>query len=157
MRAERQARNNLDRVIVPTYGTGMTWTGPRRALSATQRVSALLVVLLWGATPVLSVVHASAAEHRYCAEHGGLEDAPAVTGGQAVASGNDVASSRPAQAPAHEGCAFARYCQFARPPEPAAPDPLRVLEVPAVVHGLPCAPPAAISLLSLAPKTSPPA
>jgi hypothetical protein len=135
----------------------MTWKGPRRALSATHRVSAFLVVFLWGATPVLSVVHATAAEHRYCAEHGAVEDAPAVVGGQTVASSDDVAGSRPAQAPAHEGCAFARYCQFGRLPEYPVPDLPRVLEVPAVVQALPCAPPAAISVLSLAPKTSPPA
>jgi hypothetical protein len=135
----------------------MTWKGPPRCLRATHPVSAFLVVLLWGATPVLSVLHATEQGHRYCTEHGAVEDAQAAGAADRASRTGAVASTLTAErAPRHEGCAFARYCQIGRLPEPHAPTAPRVLDVPAALDAAPATPPASISVLRLAPKTSPP-
>jgi hypothetical protein len=136
----------------------MTRHGRSRSSPATRRVSAFLVVLLWGATPVLSVVHATEEGHRFCAEHGAVEDTQAVGGAAlAAAPDSDVARSAPGQGtPAHEGCVFAHYCQFGQLPQQVRPSLPHILEAPAALHVAPSIPTASISLLRLAPKTSPP-
>jgi len=125
-------------------------------VGVTHRISAFLVFLIWGAAPVLSVVHASEEGHRYCAEHGTVEDAQdeVLAESNATPSTADLLSASPATE--HQGCAFAHYCQIGRLPSTAAPDLPRVLELTSTEASIPVAPPAPISVLRLAPKTSPP-
>jgi hypothetical protein len=122
------------------------------------RLPALAVALLWCAAPVLAILHAHSGTevHRYCAEHGTLEDvgetqaqAPAPDGNGATVRGSETEA-------AHGGCAFARYCRFG--------DTLArfVLETTGVVAAMPVPTPAArvapasIPVFVVAPKTSPP-
>ena len=132
----------------------MTPTGGPRPLRASHRWSALLVAALWAIAPVLAALHANAEVHRFCAEHGALEET-SQSGAPERGDAGPAWLASEGQIP-HAGCAFARYCRFdqlligfvleraadlqvARPPErPGA------ISAPAV------------ALLRLAPKTSPP-
>jgi hypothetical protein len=129
----------------------MTPTGRSRA---THRLAALLVGVFWCAAPILAAVHANAEVHRYCAEHGMVEEAAAASAARpADESAAHDASERP---PAHDGCAFAKVCRFGQVlasfvlPVAGALDPTPVA-TPALAQA---APP--LALLRLAPKTSPP-
>jgi hypothetical protein len=137
------------------YGTGMEKPGRPRCLRVRHRTSALLVALLWTAAPMLAALHANAEVHRYCAEHGALEDGSTgadTAGVDGGATASDAGTSAP-----HDDCAFARYCRFGQLLTlfalPATGElPVSTMIVPRPVM----APPAALAIIRLAPKTSPP-
>jgi hypothetical protein len=136
----------------------MSRTAPLRSLGAMYRLPALVIALIWCAAPVLAILHAHSGTevHRYCAEHGALED---VAEAQTRAptpdeSGATVRASETAAA--HGECAFSRFCRFG--------DTLArfVMETTGVVEAMPVPRPAArvaavaIPVFVVAPKTSPP-
>lgn len=132
-----------------------------RAVRVPHRFSALLVALLWCAAPVLAALHADAEVHRYCAEHGALEEAGAPPSAEpaadAAAAGAPLASVEGSEQPsAHDGCAFGEYCRFGQL--------LRtiILDFAGEVGFAPAPPPATappavrVAIVRVAPKTSPP-
>jgi hypothetical protein len=138
----------------------MSRSAPLRSLGAMYRLPALAVALLWCAAPVLAILHAHSGTevHRYCAEHGTLED---VAEGQLQAQtpapdGNGVTVRASEAEAAHGSCAFARFCRFG--------DTLARFQLQAtgVVAATPVPMPAArvatasIPVFVVAPKTSPP-
>jgi hypothetical protein len=135
----------------------MEITGRPRPLRAPHRFSALLVALLWAGAPVLAALHANAEVHRYCAEHGVLEEVAAGGGatGVPVLGGGAAASDAETSAP-HDDCAFARYCHFGQLLTRFSLPATGALAVRTVA--LPRATTAAstLAILRLAPKTSPP-
>jgi hypothetical protein len=138
----------------------MTSTRRPRSLRATHRLAALLVGLFWCAAPILAAVHANAEVHRYCAEHGMVEEGreAGVAGGTSVTPSADTAPSAgdASQDPPHDGCAFARVCRFGQVLASLALAAAGELD-PAPIAPLPVAQPAApVAVLYVAPKTSPP-
>ncbi len=119
----------------------------------------LLILGVWIASPLLSVVHAVFEEHRYCAEHERLEEASEthVPGDSKTGATGAIASSNSGELPTeHEDCAFDEDFTRTIPdstlvllatPAPAILPPAQIRTI-AFVHG--------ISLLHVAPKSSPP-
>lgn len=136
----------------------MGWAGRTRSLRATCRLSALVVAVLWCATPILGAVHAATEIHRYCAQHGTFEEAgeaPSATphteaGSTAIANGTR-------SEPGHEGCSFARFCRFGQVLAQVILDTggLEFAESSTSPSTRP-APTPAIAIVRLAPKMSPP-
>lgn len=89
----------------------MTPYGRPGSLRATHRLAAVLVTLFWSAAPILAAIHANAEVHRYCAEHGMVEEG-SPTRPQAAPDDRPAARDASAPAPEHDGCAFARVCRF---------------------------------------------
>ena len=136
----------------------MDLTGRPRTVRATHRYAALLVAVLWAAAPALAVLHAQAEIHRFCGEHGSLEETggPGPARGLGPASEEQRAGDASDDAGAHEGCAFARHCRFTERLTAfvlAAGAELQWTPLPSPEIGtwLP-----AVPLIRLAPKTSPP-
>src|SRR5688500_155021 len=99
----------------------MTSTGRPRPLRAWHRCAALVVGLLWAVGPALAILHVDARLHRFCAEHGALEEAsvPASTDQARGGPTMDAREAPEAQAggsgaggDGHDGCAFSPYCRF---------------------------------------------
>lgn len=136
----------------------MTPTGSPRSLRVMHRFSALLVAVLWSAAPVVAVVHASAETHRYCAEHGAVEESGERDGDVAASdSDSNAAVNGTEPGTSHEGCAFARYCRFGQVLGQfivAATGEIEGIPIPTPLRREPAAP---VAVLALAPKTSPPA
>jgi hypothetical protein len=134
-------------------------TGWPRSLRATHRFSAFVVALLWCATPILAALHASAEAHRYCAEHGAVEEGPEGDAVEAPdAPGPDVAAAfgEGGAAESHDGCAFSRFCRFGQllhqlVLEASGDVAATVIAAPAL-----CVPAPSVAVIVLAPKTSPP-
>jgi hypothetical protein len=134
----------------------MTRTGQRRAQHAAHRLSAFLVALLWCAAPVLSVLHASAEAHRFCAEHGVLEDAGREETDDTPAERGPVAAGQSDPSTSHEGCAFARFCRFGQVLAQLVLEPAGELEHRLAVPPTLVIAPARVAIILIAPKTSPP-
>jgi hypothetical protein len=132
------------------------------ALRVAYRFSALLLALLWCAVPVAAGLHADAEAHRFCAEHGALEDGgDAAGGGGATGDRSSVSplaiqgETEPSQS--HHACAFSLVCRFGdvgwKATLAPAGDVAFTLAAPSIA-GQPAAP---IAVIAVAPKTSPPA
>jgi hypothetical protein len=131
--------------------------GRPRPLRAVHRFSALLVALLWAGAPVLAALHANAEVHRYCAEHGVLEEAAAGDGATGLpVLGGGAAASDAESPPPHEDCAFARYCHFGQLLTNFALPATGALAVRTVVLPRPHLVAPTLAIIRLAPKTSPP-
>jgi hypothetical protein len=132
----------------------MTLTGRPRSLRATHRLAALLVGLFWSLAPILAALHANAEVHRYCAEHGMVEEA--ASGAARAADTHPSAHDASEPAPSHDGCAFAQVCRFGQVLGPLvhfAASELDPTPVPCPVVADPAPP---LAVLLIAPKTSPP-
>ena len=134
------------------HGTDM----PRPA-RATHRYAALLLAVLWSAAPPLSVAHVLVESHRYCGEHGVLEEAAQGGPGRPGGDGHSTAVGARQAAAAHEDCAF-HDCW--RTSQTLWRHVVEAHALPLIADaGLPQAltygP--ALPILALAPKTSPPA
>jgi hypothetical protein len=127
----------------------------RRAIG---RFSAFVLALSWCVCPALAALHASLELHRYCPEHGALEE---IDGGAGAPNDRVLDGATPtlegaSAARAHEECAFDRCC---RPGQVAAEIPVHVRHLdawliaafPRTEAAFPVAP------IVFAPKTSPPA
>lgn len=136
----------------------MSRTAPLRSLGAKYRLPALAVALIWCVAPVLAILHAHSGTevHRYCAEHGRLEDVAEGQSPAAEPDGSGATVQGSETEAAHGGCAFAHFCRFG---ETLA---RFVLETTGVVEATPVPTPAArvaavaIPVFVVAPKTSPP-
>jgi hypothetical protein len=114
------------------------------------------MVLLWCAAPILAIVHANAEVHRYCAEHGALEEAGDASNRSAVAEPAGRLFDASETAPSHTGCAFARFCRFGQSPGPVVFSTTGDIEI-SLIPAPPLLQPAAIvPVIRIAPKTSPP-
>lgn len=136
----------------------MNRIGRLRTLRATHRFSALLLALVWSAGPLLAALHADGEWHRYCPEHGTLEEAATPTPDDADESGAGARVAGDGAASAeHDACAFAACARFGQQlarliladlgdidAQPIAPPPCRE-------------PPRRLAVITVAPKTSPPA
>jgi hypothetical protein len=120
--------------------------------------SAVIVYLVIG-VPVARLWHEVTAVHRYCALHGAIEEAP-----EHAPAAPDTDPARPDQGgqgggdPQHESCPFTPLGgQMAVAPTQAWLE--AAVAPPAAAPGLSVSRPPAIpsAVLSLAPKTSPPA
>lgn len=120
-------------------------------------VSALLVLLCLG--PALTAIHELRVEHRFCLEHQTVEEGganPDAAGGTPAGTDARVVAQSQGDAESHAECFLARG--LASPialPRPA--DASAVLRADTPAAGLPLEVPLALSILRLAPKTSPPA
>jgi hypothetical protein len=112
------------------------------------------VALLWCAAPVLAAVHAGVEAHRYCAEHGTVEEA-----GEAVVGSPEatpvVAGEGEEQAP-HDGCDFARFCRFGQVLAQLILDVAGTPDVALAPSPSPAQAAPAVAVIVIAPKTSPP-
>jgi hypothetical protein len=133
----------------------MTPHGRPRSLRATHRLAAVLVTLFWSAAPILAAVHASAEVHRYCAEHGMVEEGSSARTG-AAADARPAARDASAPAPEHDGCAFARVCRFGQVLGPVILVAAGQLDPTPASAPTPATPAPPLAVLRLAPKTSPP-
>jgi hypothetical protein len=115
-----------------------------------------VVVYLALGVPAARIWHEATANHRYCPEHRAMEEAPDASA--ARHSGAPTAPSAPSRGEQHETCAFtplggqttlAPVQAALRRPAPCLENPVR-LRILGRAGRL-------ISVLSLAPKTSPPA
>jgi hypothetical protein len=150
----------LTRILRDSIWTLMSRSAPLPSLGAMYRLPAFTVALLWCAAPVLAVLHGHSGTevHRYCAEHGTLEDvAEGQVQAQAPAPDGNSPTVRASEAQAaHRGCAFAPFCRFGDTLSRfqfEATGVLAATHVPAPAARLA---PASIPVFVLAPKTSPP-
>src|SRR5688572_13756887 len=92
------------------------------ALSARYRFAAGLLALIWCTAPALSAVHATLEVHRYCAEHGTVEEVPegrptanerasVVAPGQPVGKIEKIAGTEDLDA-GHDECVFGSFCRY---------------------------------------------
>jgi hypothetical protein len=132
----------------------MNRTGPPRSPAVLQRFSALFVALLWCAAPVLALVHGSAEAHRYCAEHGRLEDAGDGGSGEDGAARRQIVDAQGTAS--HDDCAFSQTCRFGQTLIAFLLEACGTLEAPPLVQPQRDPAPPPIALISFAPKTSPP-
>jgi hypothetical protein len=119
---------------------------------------AALVAFAWAMGPLLALAHEGEAPHRYCREHGALEEgsAPSAPGARLPDDGVAVAADAEADE-AHEAClssvALPRAVTCAPPAVTGACEaPTGDLPAPPHRDAVP-----ASALWILAPKTSPPA
>lgn len=136
----------------------MNWSGPLRSLGAIHRLAALVVALVWGLAPILAVFHShsSGEAHRYCAEHGVLEDV-ADEGDPAPASESDgTVVGQVEAARSHRGCAFGTFCRFGQLPSQLVVETGRILEATLVLLPVARVPAPSVAVIVVAPKTSPP-
>ncbi len=133
----------------------MSSTCRPRSLRAAHRLAALLVGVFWCAAPILASVHANAEVHRYCAEHGKVEEA-VEPGALAQADTRPAAHDGSQQPPGHDGCAFARVCRFGQVFGQGSPAWSGDFDPTPLVAVAPAEPAPPLAVLSLAPKTSPP-
>jgi hypothetical protein len=150
------------------YVTLMNRSSQPHPLRVGYRSAAAFVALLWCVAPALSALHATLQIHRYCAEHGVLEEVEASGGetGGVEASGGEIggvetsgplAGGGDDETVAHEDCAFVGFFRQGRLLDapgsaPVGLDPA-ALNLPQAGEQVP----APVELLRLAPKTSPPA
>ncbi len=121
----------------------------------------LCLLVVWIATPLLSVAHAALEEHRYCVDHERLEEASEshsrAPGAKGSAQAN-VSHAHSDELPTeHVDCAFDE--DFTRAaPDRFLPYPLATTSpcflLPAPLRAV--LPAESIPLLSIAPKSSPP-
>jgi hypothetical protein len=108
------------------------------------RLAAVVLSALWSLAPAASVLHELERAHRYCAEHGDLEDTEAGQTGGA-----------PSESSEHERCPFGKvhltHQTIAIGPTAAVP----LVSCPVATAALAAVLPA-IAVLENAPKTSPP-
>lgn len=143
-----------------SYGKGMTPSRWPRRLRAIHRVAAFAISLLWCAGPLLADLHAAAEVHRFCVEHGVIEEAGggAAVAGRGEAGGGPAARGEAESGPGHDECAFSELWRSGQTPalqrfELVTREPAK--ERPALVPPNPGERP--VALIRLAPKTSPPA
>lgn len=117
-------------------------------------MSALLLALIWCAAPVLSAIHAGAEAHRYCAEHGALEEASEP---EPTDVGSDGAVIPLAPERSHEGCVFGRFCRFGQVLGQLVLEPAGDLEATAMGPPVLLETGPSVAVICFAPKTSPPA
>lgn len=149
-------------VVHLTHGSTAGSASARMQHTARHRLLALALAGLWCALPVAGAVHDGEHAHRYCAEHGAVEEAgpraeregqqPSGTAGLGL-EGADA----PSEATAHAACAFSfahRLGDGARP----GPPPGKVLSPPPprIPAELPPGAGYTPRPLSRAPKASPP-
>jgi hypothetical protein len=133
----------------------MTPESQPRSLRMAHRLAAVVVAMFWSAAPVLAAVHAQAEVHRYCAEHGMVEEGSQARP-ETVADGMPAAHDASSPGPEHDGCAFARVCRFGQVLGPVILDAAGQLEPAAVACVTAAEPAPPLAVLRLAPKTSPP-
>jgi hypothetical protein len=129
---------------------------PARRLRESQRFSVWLLALVWCAVPVLSAVHASLEIHRYCAEHGTLEEIAGPVRALDAQSPSPGIRGVVGGESAHEDCVFHGLFRHVdsgghgdtATADLAFADPVAPAEQWRSGGGVP--------LLHLAPKTSPP-
>lgn len=124
----------------------------------THRCAAFLVALLWSAVPVLSVLHADGEAHRFCAEHGTIEESGSVSAPSAPEARSERASANAnlgELGSTHDGCAFTQFCRFGQLLDQVIFDVAALPPTPVASVARP-APALPVALLTLAPKTSPP-
>lgn len=125
------------------------------ALPCRRRAVAAVLAWTWLAAPLLAIVHTLHETHRYCAEHGALEEAGGVA--TAAAAPTDGPRAGGEDRAAHHECSFGRVCRFGRGPAPVVLAEGALLRPGEIVPPPPRAPFAARGmLLARAPKTSPP-
>lgn len=138
----------------------MNRQGKQRSLRAPHRFSAFAVALLWAVTPVLASLHASIEVHRYCAEHGVVEEAGAAedadTPASAVQPGVRIGGVDVDEEAHHDDCAFAQFCRFGQTLIAFALAATGSLDPGAPPAPPADAPPSALAVIFVAPKTSPP-
>lgn len=131
-------------------------TGSGHDLPAAHRCAAMVLALLWLASPVLALLHAQAEIHRYCAQHGTLEEAGAPEPAS-PRSDRPVAAGLPTAESPHDGCAFAPHYRFSQILVSFTLEPGGDLPPRRSPGGRPTGWGSPLPLLLLAPKTSPPA
>src|SRR5687767_12937587 len=93
-------------------------------LSPRYRFAAALLALIWCTAPALSAVHATLEVHRYCADHGTVEEVPqgrptagepaVVAPGQPVGKIGkivEIAGTEDLDA-GHDECVFGSFCRY---------------------------------------------
>ncbi len=115
------------------------------------------LVALWLTLPLASFAHGDDHAHRFCAEHGTIEEGAASAAHSDGAAGlawmKDVAADADVHAPCPVATAPTRDAQVEWTVPPASP----VQAAPALLPEPPAPGYAALPLLALAPKASPPA
>lgn len=131
--------------------------GQSRSWRATWRLPALVVALLWCAAPMLSAVHSAAEAHRYCVEHGAIEEVEFENDqGEPQRPATDQVRGVDASEP-HEACAFAPFCRFGQLVTafvPEAAGNIGAIPAPTLDDAASVSP---VAVVRIAPKTSPPA
>jgi hypothetical protein len=121
------------------------------------RVIASIVVLLSWGTLALSFVHQATSEHRFCAEHGALEEvAIGSEAADAVAQSVSAIATGVSESDAHDACPFDCAIPTDRVRFAVELDSAVLPEGPAIDRALDLEPALPVDLLSLAPKNSPP-
>jgi len=129
-------------------------TGQPRSLRAAHRLSAWVVVVLWCAAPLLAALHAGAEAHRYCAEHGAVEEAAEAAAGL-PADQAPLAQGTDDRASTHEDCSLTPFCRFGQLLAQVILAEAGDLE-PGSLPTPSVAPAPGVAVLVIAPKTSPP-
>jgi hypothetical protein len=133
--------------------------------------AAATLLVLWIVVPLLSLAHIAIEEHAYCAEHQRLEEAPGAHGRSdsanvlenaegtaqpSVARTSEIPSN--GQGDKHEGCAFGddftREASYVAQSSYGLAPPASAFDIPQNILAAPAR--AAIRLILLAPKSSPP-
>ncbi len=128
---------------------------PSRALRLAHRLAAFALMVLWAGAPVMAVAHAAAEGHRFCAEHGTVEEASEVIVAAGSAGPADIVAAR-SQDAAHEDCAFATACRFGQTLSAEGGGLVGLLEPRPATFAAEIAAAVLFDVLVNAPKTSPP-
>lgn len=116
------------------------------------------VLVLYGTTIALSLVHLATSVHTYCAEHGVVEEIDSTVSPLAVDDGDTHESLVPGTAPAeaHETCLVHCGIPGDRPRLEIGEEPTRIPSLRLRSYECDASPAVPLKLLALAPKTSPP-
>jgi hypothetical protein len=120
------------------------------------RLAVYLVAAVWCATPLLSALHASVEAHRFCAEHGVIEETSAVAEGTAPVSSDQPIARGTDAGTSHEECAFHASGRL-QGPSGAVTSEASALEIPCAAPPRRSDPVPQLAIVDYAPKTSPPA
>lgn len=139
-------------IVDRIQGPGYTSAGMRVLLAITIAAS-------FAAHPVAATFHAVEHAHRYCEEHGVVEDAPASSPAPRAHAGTEPgAEETRSESAAHDGaCVFANAAarELEVDPEPVSASALDSAEPPAELRSRQAFEP--FAALERAPKASPPA
>ncbi len=152
----------MTRTPLTSPESAVSFGGKVLALSHKLRpVAALLVVAVWLGAPLIAALHVAFEEHAYCVEHGALEELDHAARGDSTreADAKHIQIEPTESSIAHMECVFG---------EPAVREEFIAVSASAIAAAAPQAPqePAlldreqpcsSIELLSVAPKSSPPA
>ncbi len=132
-----------------------------RRISQLQRTCAAALAVLWLALPLVELLHAGEHAHRFCAQHHAFEEveapeAPSLAAREVERGAAEALESVAGAGEAHEQCPLA-WAEPRRAWRPASESTPRAGEArePRPFHRA-VWPGAAVPLLALAPKASPP-